>query len=332
MSIVNCIFQTAFFSLFLFASCNTRVNKSVDALVNDTLRYEVVSTLNIPLCFNLWDWKITSGHIVFFHQGKEQFCTLYNIADTCMAYSIANKGKGNDEYMSCNWCRTEVTNEVALYDIMKGMLDIYDTGCKTAKKVMSYPLPTDGSGLTQPYTRVVHYKGAQYLMKEDGNETNLRLVDLDSGKEIASYHCVYRDNSAEPYTPYDYLFNVIGDKIILSYCYFDRIELLQIKNNAIEPIAAYGEKGPPEVPKDYDLLQYSSLYIEIKDGNFYLLRSREGKDEGEEILVLNAETRKMSMVKLPKLIKLFSFDAQGALVGYNESDSGSVIYTFQERK
>lgn len=31
------------------------------------------------------------------------------------------------------------------------------------------------------------------------------------------------------------------------------------------------------------------------------------------------------------LIKLFSFDTQGALVGYNESDSGSVIYTFQKR-
>ncbi len=168
-------------------------------------------------------------------------------------------------------------------------------------------------------------------MKEDGNETNLRLVDLDSGKEKASYHCTYRDDKPGPYTPYDYLFHVIGDKILLSYCYFDRIELLQIKDNAIELMAAYGDDAPLNVPEDYDLLQYSGLYIDTKDDDFYLLKSREGKDEGEEILVLNAESRKTSMIKLPKSIKLFSFDTQGALVGYNESDSGSVIYTFQKR-
>lgn len=335
MNIVSYISKTTFLSLIFLISCNTRTSKSVDTSVlsvNDTLHYKVTETLKVPLYFNLWDWKITSNHIVFFHQGKEQYVTLYNIADTSMTYTIANKGKGNNEYLSCCWCKTKKDNEITLYDIMKSALHIYDIGNKNAPIIKSYTLPTDDSGLTLPYTSMVHYKNTQYLMKEDGNETNLRLVDLNSGKEIASYHCVYRDNKQEPYTPYDYLFHVIDNKIILSYCYFDRIELLQIKDNTLELIAAYGEKDNFNVPKDYDLLQYSYLYTATKDDNFYLLKSREGQDEGDEILVLNADTHKSSIIKLPIPIKLLNFDTKGRLVGYNESDSGSVIYTFQEKK
>ncbi|MCM1373299.1 MAG: hypothetical protein NC113_09645 [Bacteroides sp.] len=334
MSITGYISGTALMSLILFASCDGHTEKRVTASalsVDDTLCYEVVESQTVPLGLNLWDWKIVPSHIVFFHQGQEQYCTLYETADPHEAYPIANKGHGSDEYISCCWCKTKANDEFALYDIMKGRLNIYGIERQIAKIKTSYPLPADGDGMTKPYTGMVHSKDHQYLMKEDGDETNLRLVDLDNGREIASYHCAYRDNRTGPYTPYDFLFQVIGDKVILSYCYFDRTELLQIKDDAIELLAAYGEECDFDIPTDYDLLEYSSLYIDTKDGDFYILKSREGQDEGEDILVLNAKTHKATMLRLSTPVKLFGFDTQGALVGYNESGSGSEIYTFREK-
>lgn len=320
-------------TIIVFISCNTRTNKMVETSeldIKNVQEYEVIDSFNIPLPFNLWDWKIIDDNIVFFFQGTDHFCTVYNCVDTFASYDMARKGKNQDEYISCNWCKTKEKDKISLYDIMKKKIDIYNVGNKGFTKERTYSLPTDENGLTLPYTKMVHYQGEKFLLKEDGIETNLRLINLEKGNEIASFHCIFRDGKDEPYTPYDYLFHVIGNKIVIAYCYFDRIEILQIDENEIRLIASYGEdRSNITLPDNYDLLKYYNLYIETHDDSFYILRSLEGEEYGREILTLNAKKHEMTLINLPKPINAFSFDQNGILTGYNESDSGTIIYKFK---
>lgn len=316
----------------LLMSCHKKTHNSIgisDLKISRIEYCQIADSFSIPLPFDLWDWKILDDNaIVFFSQDKDCYCTIYDCEDSGVKYTMAPKGKGKDEYITCNWCKTLDKNTIALYDMMRQTLNLYDTDKNEYQKKVSYLLPTDKDCLTRPYTNITQYDGSKFLMKEDGVETNLRLIDLDGNNEIASYHCGLRDGKEGPYTPYDYLFHFINDKIVVSYCYYDRIEILQIRDNKISPIAVYGEDDTFVIPENYDELKYHSLDIETKANCFYILRSSDGGEDGDEILVFNIEDNDFSLIKLPNKIKLFEFDRAGALVGYNESDTGTIIYKY----
>ncbi len=320
----------------LFVSCYTRTPNTIgmsDLNISKEENFQIVDSIAIPLPFNLWDWKILKDStIVFFSQDMDSYCTIFDCKNSSIKYTMAQKGKGNEEYLTCNWCKITDTNRIALYDIMRKTLNVYIIEEYEYKKVASYLLPTDKDGLTRPYTNILRYDGSIFLMKEDGTETNLRLVDLNDNNEIASYHCSFRDGKEGSYTPYDYLFHVINDKIIIAYCYYDRIEILQINENGISPISIYGEDNSFMIPENYDELKYHSLYIETKENNFYILRSSDGGEDGDEILVFNVDDNDFSLIKLQNKIKLFGFDSDDNLLGYNESDAGTIIYRYKPFK
>lgn len=317
----------------LLVSCHKRTSNSIsisDLKISKIESYQIADSFDIPLPFNLWDWKIMNDNaIAFFSQDMDSYCTIYDCEDSRVRYTMAQKGKGSEEYLTCNWCKTSDKNKIALYDIMRKKLYVYNIEKNECKKIESYLLPTDEDGLTRPYTNIIQYYDSKFLMKEDGAETNLRLIDLNSNNEIASYHCAFRDGKEGPYTPYDYLFHFINDKIVISYCYYDRIEILQIKDNGISPIAVYGEDDSFMIPENYDELKYHTLHIETKANNFYILRSSDGGEDGDEILVFNIDDNNFSLIKLPNKIKLFDFDSEKKLLGYNESDSGTIIYKYK---
>ena len=320
-------------SALFFVCCQTRTQNDIGISpidVSEVENYQIVDSFDIPLPFNLWDWKIMKDNtIAFFSQDKDSYCSIYDCKNSYVKYTVARKGKGNEEYLSCNWCKTTDIDRIALYDIMRKTLNIYNIDNYGCKKEKSYLLPTDKDGLTRPYTNILQYDASRFLMKEDGVETNLRLVDLSNNSEMASYHCAFRDGEEGPYTPFDYLFHVIKDKIILSYCYFDRIEILQIKDNGISPIMAYGENSHFIIPSNFDELKYPTLYIETMANKFYILKSSDGGEEGDEILVFDGDDNNFSLIKLQNKIKLFGFDIAGNILGYNESDFGTVIYKYK---
>lgn len=327
-------FKVAILSFaLLLVSCYRRTSNPISISnlnISKTEYFQIADSFDIPLPFNLWDWKILDDNaFVFFSQDMGSYCTIYDCEDSCAKYTMAQKGKGKEEYITCNWCKTSDKNTIALYDMMRKTINLYDAGKNGYKKKVSYLLPTDKDGLTRPYTNIIQYGGSRFLMKEDGVETNLHLIDLYCDNEIASYHCGLRDGKEGPYTPYDYLFHFINDKIVISYCYYDRIEILQINGNRIDPIAVYGKDETFMIPENYDELKYHSLDIETRAYCFYILISSDGGEDGEEIMVFNIEDNDFSLIKLPNKIKLFEFDREGNLIGYNESDTGTIIYKYK---
>lgn len=153
---------------------------------------------------------------------------------------------------------------MSLYDIMREKLFVFDITEDGIKDTTTYSLPKNEDGLTEPITSVVQYDGDRFLAKRDGESIDLMLLDLNDGKILSSYHCGLCDGKALSYTPYDYVFDVTNNTILLAYCYFDRIEEVKLKDGKFVTLAIYGKRDFEGIPMKYDELQYENLSVIVE--------------------------------------------------------------------
>jgi len=285
----------------------------------------------ISLATDLWEWRIMKDNIVFFSPSSNELCKVYSYPQLTEIGYIGRKGKSKDEFINGSWCKMK-NGEIGLYDVTKGRLTVYGkVGNGIYKPNISYALPKDKDRVTMPYTRVMQYDDSLFLMKSDGETTELTMTDLSTGKSAASYHCSLRDGKNMPYTPYDYMFDAIDGKILIAYSYLDRLELIDYKDGDFVPESYCGEKDFADVPEDYNQLKYCNLQVDTYQGSFYVLRSSAGGEDGDLLLKLNPKTGQGQSLKLDRKIKMFGFDSHGNLLGYNETEAGAVVYRFRAK-
>lgn len=314
-----------------FISCKTETPSEAVVLLqleNEKPQFcSADDSILIPIPFNLWDMKVIDDKAVFFSPGRNNYGVIYDLKNKKEIEQIGKKGKGPDEFLSCNLCHMNEKSQFALYDIVKKELATFreEKGCFIKDDIYELPKYEDGYG--KPYTAIMQYANTKFLMKEDGDETYMHLMDLSAQKVLASYHCDLRKKNTA-YTPYDFIFDFIGNNILLAYCYFDRYEILHIDNNSLTPSYYCGEEEFKTIPSDYDDLMYVNLCIRTFGKEFFILKSQGGTDNGDIINIINMETKVQRTVRLDKKIKLFDIDAFGAIWGYNEAENGSIIYKY----
>lgn len=314
----------------ILVACNNNKRDVVEKslIVNDTTYVNTTDSIEIPLNINLWNFAVKKSIVCFFSPTSDKHCYIYGFADGRELYAIGEKGHGAGEFLSCNWCSTKSDNTVSLYDIMRGKLFVFDITEDGIKDTTTYSLPKNEDGLTEPMTSIVQYDGDRFLAKRDGESTDLMLLDLNGGKILSSYHCGLRDGKGLSYTPYDYVFDVTNNTILLAYCYFDRIEEVKLKDGKFVTLVIYGKRDFEEIPMNYDELQYENLSVSHSGNIFYILKSYNGLDYGHEVLCIDVESNKNHIVRLDKDVKYIDVDVKGRIVGYNEKENGSIIYVF----
>lgn len=317
-------------AIFFLIACsdNKKEVSEKQLVVNDTIYVNTTDSIKISLNMNLWNFAVKRNMAFFFSPTSDKLCSVYSFADGRELYDIGEKGHGAGEFLSCNWCGTRSDKTVSLYDIMRGKLFVFDITEGGIKDTTIYSLPKNEDGLTEPMTSIVQYDGDRFLAKRDGESTDLLLLDLNSSKIQSSYHCGIRDGKGLSYTPYDYLFDVTNNTILLAYCYFDRIEEVKLKDSKFVTLAIYGHRDFEKIPMDYDELQYVNLSVCHSGSVFYILKSYNGLDYGHEVLCIDVKGNKNQIALLDKDVKYIDIDTRGRIVGYNEKKNGSILYVF----
>ncbi|WP_302442952.1 BF3164 family lipoprotein [Paraprevotella xylaniphila] len=295
----------------------------------DTLYF--VDSVSTSQAFYMSGWKILDRRAVVRASRAEKILYVYSYPQFKFLYSFGEIGRASGEFLTHNWCVTKEQNLVSLYDIMKSSLYTYSVGNEQMTIHESYSLSKDEDGVCRPYTRILQLNDSLFLMKEDGDETNLHFVNMKKGNILATYHCGLRDGKKNSYTPFDYDFNIVGNRILLAYNYIQRMELLSITpNGQLIPQVFIGDDDLGELPQNYDELPNVWLEICSDEHYFYCLRSDGGLEVGSNVYVWDADGKPVRRIMLDRQINSIQIDKEGRLVAYQETDNGSLFYIYDK--
>lgn len=315
-----------------FVSCKEE-NKSVKTI--DEFVFSEVDTLHFidsiftSQTFYMDGWKILDSISVIHSSSDKKILYVYRYPQFTFLYSFGEIGRASGEFLTHNWSTTKESGLVALYDIMKSSLYTYSIFDGQIKAHKSYSLSQYEDGFCRPYTKILQLNDSLFLLKEDNDETNLHYVNLNGGNVFSTYHCVLRDGMNRSYTPFNYDFDVLGDKILIVYNYLPRMELLSITpDRQIIPQLFVGDVDLDTLPKNYDSLQNVWLGICTDNDYFYCLRSDEGIEMGSNIYVVDVNGQPVKRIILDRQVNSIQMDENGRLVAYQEIDNGSLFYIY----
>lgn len=305
---------------------------TVDELVFnkvDTLHFvDSVSTFQV---FYMNGWKILDSVSVMHVSCADKILYVYSYPQFELLYSFGEMGKASGEFLTHNWCVAKKKDFVSLYDIMKSSLYTYSVGNDRMSMHESYSLSKDEDGMCMPYTKILQLNDSLFLMKEDGDETNLHFANLKKGNILATYHCCLRDGKANSYTPFDYEFNVVDDKILLAYNYIQRMELLSISTDGqLIPQVFIGKEDLDILPRNYDELADVWLGICTDEHYFYCLKSNGGLEVGSNVYVLDTDGKPVRQIVLDCQVNSIQIDKDGRLVAYQEDNNGGSFYIYDK--
>ena len=133
------------------------------------------------------------------------------------------------------------------------------------------------------------------------------------------------------YTPFDYDFNIVDNRVLLAYNYIQRMELLSITpNGQLIPQVFIGDDDLGELPQNYDELPNVWLEICSDEHYFYCLRSDGGLEVGSNVYVWDADGNPVRRIVLDRQINSIQIDKEGRLVAYQEVDNGSLFYIYDK--
>lgn len=314
--------------LLLTSGCNKKQTQIAELKVShsDTTWLMVKDSVFLPINLELWNFSIKGKYVALFSPESDNHCPIYSFSDGHEVRNIGRRGHSKDEFVSCNWCKTNSEDNISLYDIMRGKLFVYSLIGR--QDTVVYTLPKGTDGLTMPIMSISQYSGSKFLAKCDGETSELQLVDLKKGNMLHSYPCMLRDEKQHSYTPFDYVLDVMGEHVLMAYCYFDRMELLTIIGDKINPVAFCGVQSFENIPSDYNQLKYRYLSVCHGNGCFYVLKGNGEYDCGDEVVCVDVKKKETHLLKLDRNVKAIDVDTDGHLVGYEELANGCVLYVF----
>jgi len=280
--------------------------------------------------FSLWNWNIDDSHIMIRTSGADSIVRIFNYPDIQSGEMVFGRvGKAKNEFITHNWCERQ-DGGFGLYDMMKKKLFLFDIANKEVKWKDSFDLPIDDEyGLALPFTSVCQLNDSLFLMKEDGQTTELDLVNLKTGKILTRYHCDVCPSGERAYPAYDYWFTRVGNAVCIAYCNMDRVEFLNISgDNQFTPICFIGGTQLNEKKKDMTSRPKSFLSVAKSDKGFFCLKSKDGKTFGNEIYAFSLDGDMKKVYRLDKDVNNICMDKQGRLVTYSEKPGGCVFYIY----
>ncbi len=278
--------------------------------------------------FYAWNAKLDNDILVLNASSQDSIVRVFDFPELSLKSVFGTLGHSGDEFISANWCAT-TNHGFGLYDMMKKKLFVYDVSEGNIRQAGEFNLPEDEDGMAPPYTKICQYNDSLFIVKEDGDETNLRLMNLASGKCLSNYHIDLRKADGQPYTPYDFEISVCGNAVCLTYSYLDRVELLKVtEDNNIVPVCLIGESKFENMPSDYDLLPTRFISIAHSGDRFYCLRGDKGQSCGREVMEFSLEGDMLKKYRLDCDATIISVDSKGQMVAVSETDSHNVFHVY----
>lgn len=323
--------------ILFFLSCERGNKRRLSINVVDEVVFNKVDALSpvdsvwVPQNFYMDGWHVFDSIVVVHALHAEKILYVYSYPQFDSLYSFGEVGKASEEFLTHNWCVANESKRVALYDIMKSLLSAYSVDDKQMVMQRTYALSQNEDGLCKPYTKILQLNDSMFLMKEDGDDTDLHYMNLNNGQVLSSYHCSLRDGKSSSYTPYDYDFNVVDDKLLLVYNYLPRMELLSITSDGqLIPQLFIGDANWDVLPQNYDELPYIWLGICTDGHSFYCLKSDNGLEAGREVCVLDVDGTPVRRINLGSRMNSIQIDREGRLITYKEVDDGAFFYIYNQ--
>lgn len=317
--------------VLLVAACKESGNstKIVDKFTfEETASLSAADSVVAEGSFYAWNAKLDNGVLILNVSSQDSIIRVFSFPELALKSTFGTLGHSGDEFISANWCAA-MNHGFGLYDMMKKKLFIYDVASGNVRQTGEFSLPEDEEGMAQPYTKICQYNDSLFLVKEDGDETNLRLMNLVNGKCLSTYHIDLRPADGQPYTPYDFEVSVCGNAVCLAYSYLDRVELLKItEDNNIVPVCLIGESKFENMPSDYDLLQTRFVSVTHSKDKFYCLRGDEGQSCGREVMEFSLEGDMLKKYRLDCDATIISADDKGHMVAVSERDNLNVFHVY----
>ncbi len=285
-------------------------------------------SIKIKEVFHLTDWNISHNKIVTRNLESNDFIKVYSYPEFKWLYNYGKNGKGPEEWIVQNWGIAQNSEQVILYDIMNKSLRIFDIDSIKLTCSATYKLST-GERLCPPFTQIRQFNDSLFLLKEDEEETYLHLMNLPNKHIYSSYKCKLRKKNKHSYTPFDYIFEVSGNNIMLAYRYMKRIEFLKIDEfyNLI-PFLIIGNDYNYSQIKDYNELPNYFLDICSYNEDFYCLLSEKSTETGNTIYVFTLNGTPKKQIILDQYVNKIKFTPDGLLLAYKEKEEENIFYLY----
>ena len=316
-----------FVSAILYA-CGNTADKSVKHI--DKFAFEDSTSLTASKtmeteAINIWNWQTNGNNIYIQTSGQDSIVRIFNYPDMESGQTCFGRiGHANGEFIVTNWCETE--SGFGLYDMMQKKLFLYNENNGNVTEKAEYKLPTDEKGLALPFTYISQLNDSLFLMKCDGQETDLCLVNMKSGKEMSRYHCDIRPKNNMPYTPYSYKFAHIGNTVCIAYEHLDRVEFVNVTDDMqLKAVCIIGEDGKKEMPTDFSNLKRCFASI-TKSGDRFFCLHNDGQESGSTVYEFSTDGDMKRIIRLDKKVSTILAGKDGMLLGYQEKEnSGNVL-------
>lgn len=317
--------------LAMLYACGNTADKSVkhtnQFAFEDSTSLTVSKTMETE-AINIWNWQTDGNKIYIQTSGQDSIVRIFDYPNMESGQTCFGRiGHANGEFIVTNWCETE--RGFGLYDMMQKKLFLYDADNGKVTEKAEYRLPTDEKGLALPFTYISQFNDSLFLMKRDGLETDLCLINMKSGKELSRYHCDLRPKDNSPYTPYSYKFARIGNTVCIAYEHLDRVEFVNVTADMqLKPVCIIGEDGKKEMPADFSNLKRSFSCITKSGDRFFCLRN-DGKDNGSIVYEFSTNGDMKRIIKLDKKVATILAGKEGLLLGYQEKESSGNVLVYK---
>lgn len=324
-----------FFVLISFMVCCKQTGRDQDGVkclvhVDFPLERSIhfVDSIVLPDVFRLDNWKVVDGVVVTMNNEPNDFIKTYEYPSFRKLYDYGTSGRGPGEWIVDNWGETLGSDDIVLYDIMRRVLFKFHVDATGLNPVDTCSLSLPGE-LCPPYTQIHQLDDSLFLLKEDDNETNLRLLKLRSGVVCSSYRCVLRDEVDSPYTPFDYYYSISNRNILIAYCYMNRLEFVGIDSSfKLKPSLVIGDDKDYSKMLDYDELPNFYLDVQSYSNNFYCLFSRNRLENGDEIHVYSGEGNPQKKLRLDRCVSRITFAHDSLMLAYRAGEDKNIIYRY----
>lgn len=322
----------AFVSAMLYA-CNSITDKSVKYTdrfaFEDSTSLTTVKTVEVE-AINIWNWQTNGNRIYIQTSGQDSIVRIFDYPDLeSRQVCFGRIGHASGEFIVTNWCETE--SGFGLYDMMQKKLFLYNVSNEKVAEKAEYRLPTDEKGLALPFTYISQFNDSLFLMKCDGQESDLCLINMKSGKEISRYHCDIRPKNDRPYTPYSYKFAYIGNTVCIAYEHLDRVEFVNVTDDMqLKPVCIIGEDGKAEMPADFSNLKRCFSSITKSNDSFFCLRNAK-KESGSTVYEFSTAGDMKRIIKLDKKVSTILAGEGGLLLGYQEKENSGNILVYKTK-
>ncbi len=327
---------TIAFIILTLISCHPHQNNKQkgikylpEAKFKNSISIRHKDSIKLKDVFHLTDWNISHNKIITRNLEANNFIRVYSYPEFKWLYNYGKNGKGPEEWIVQNWGRAQNSEQIILYDIMRKSLCIFDTDSIKFKLSATYKLSSEDK-LCPPFTQIKQFNDSLFLLKEDEEETYLHLMNLSNKHIYSSYKCKLRKKNKHSYTPFDYIFEILGNNVMLAYCYMNRIEFLKIdESHSLIPFLIIGNDYNYSQIKNYNELPNHFLDICNYEDDFYCLLSKDATEKGNTICVFDCNGTPKKQIILDQNVNKIKFAPDGILLTYKEKEKENIFYLYQ---